>query len=255
MDKKKPRKDYVYARTVGKVSELEVIYNTQDGSINFGGEVENVYSAVTYDRKKGEKILSRIPQGNEGLFFDQPEALEKNFDILCAVDTNTLVLQGKRVSVTGVALLVPVWVPEAKGLTKYWKFDVPFCLEFVELKMKPENFGWVAALEQMHHRGVIDLNKKIGLIVDSDLGNIPDFNARKKPVEGQWLLPENTQLIYASADVGKEYIANKAIGVADSVSAQCLDAVNSGKAPFNEKRVDSPFYEGFRFITPNVVEY
>jgi hypothetical protein len=177
---KKPRQEYVYGTTANKVSSIEVIYDPATDSFRFGGEMENTYSQITYSRKKGEKVLSRLPQSNNGIFHNQHLALEKNYDFLCAVDTNTRIIKEKRVSAVGVLVIESVYIPQAQSLGKAWQFSSPFCFEFVEIRGNPENFGWLAALEEFARLGVLDGKKKVGMIVDSDLGNIPDFNSQKK---------------------------------------------------------------------------
>ena len=41
-----------------------------------------------------------------------------------------------------------------------------------------------------------DETNKIGMVVDSDLGNIPDFNSREKPIINDFYLPFGFELIY-----------------------------------------------------------
>jgi hypothetical protein len=213
----------------------------------------NVFSEVNYDRPKGPKILSRIPQEHSDLSFDPAPALEKNYDFLCAVDTNTKVINGKNLSVVGIVTFQAVWVPDPGGLQKYWQFDCPFCLEFVSLRVNPENFGWIAALEQLRLRDRFKGVKQIGMIVDSDLGIIHDYNERRKPVFDTHFLPRGVQLLYATSDAGKENVLNFAISLADSVASQSIDAVASGAAPFSTKSGESRYYESQRTIIPNLV--
>lgn len=245
-NEKKPRTEYIYGRTKGVVSQLEFTVDTSTGEISFGPNVGNTYTEVTYDRAKGPKVLSRIPQEGEALTFSTDAALKKNYDFLCAVDTNTRVIQDKNVSATAVVIVTPI--PQDKGT--FWKFDVPFCLEFVELKEPRENFGWVAACEELWRAGKVTKTTRAGMIVDSDLGNINKFNQRKKPLLASFYLPPNLQLLYASSDAGKEYVVNQTLAVADSISTQTLDAIENGLAPFDHERVESPWYEGYRIIEP-----
>ena len=251
--KRKKRIEQIYATTKGNVSEIALTIDSRTGEISFGTEMINVYSEVTYERPKGPKVLSRIPQARRSIAFDAASALEKNFDFLCAVDTNTRLIRDKKVSAVGIVTFQSVWIPERQRLQRYWKFDVPFCIEYVEIKSKPENFGWLAALEYLNTFEIIAKGQRIGMVVDSDLGNVNDYNQRKRSVLGSYYLPANTQLLYASADAGKENVINKALAVADSVSAQCLDAVSSGTASFNPKLEDNGWFEGIRIVRPNIV--
>lgn len=251
-DGRKPRTEYIYGTTVGDVSELIVTTNSLTGEISFGQDMTNVYSEISYERAKGPKVLSRIPQVDLNLSFDADNALNKNFDFLVAVDTNTKKIQGKNVSVVGIVTFQTVWVPEKEGLQKYWQHDVPFCLEYIEIKSKPENFGWIAAIQHMEKFNKINNQMRIGIVVDSDLGNIKDYNARKKPVDGPDYLPKHIQLIYASSDAGKENIVNISLALADSVSSQCIQALETGAVPFNTKALDNGWFESLRIINPKL---
>ena len=222
-------------RARGDVSEIGISVDPRTGDVRFETDMTNVYSEVSYDRPKGPKVLSRVPQKHVDVSFDAPEALEKNFDFLCAVDTNTRGIRGKNVSMVGVVAFQAVWVPEEAGLTKYWQFDVPFCLEYVEIKSAPENFGWLAALERLRIQDLINGALRVGMVVDSDLGNIADYNHRKRPVDGSDYLPANVQLVYATGDAGKDNILNKALSLADSVASQTLRAIEDGSMPFNTR--------------------
>jgi hypothetical protein len=221
--------------------------------MSFGADMINVYSEVTYERPKGPKVLSRVPQSGREISFSGGDALKRNYEFVVAVDTNTALIQGKRVSVVGVVTARHMIVPGSKGLAAYWKFDVPFCIEFIEAKAPPENLGWVATLEQLYAKGFITTSTKVGMIVDSDLGNIPAYNNRKKDVVPGALLPENVQFIYASSDSGKENIVNKVLAIADSVSSQSLAAIRSGVTPFNCATMESPWYETMRMISPGTI--
>ena len=251
--KRKKRSEVIYGTTASnKTTEIAVTYDHSTGAVSFGGDMINVYSEVTYERPKGPKTLSRVPQTEKEISFSSGDALKRNFDFVVAVDTNTRTIHGKQVSVTGVATAKHMIMPGPKGLVDYWKFDVPFCIEFVEVKAKPENLGWMAALEQLQVNGHIAAGPKIGMIVDSDLGNIPAYNSRKKEIVPGTLLPENVQLVYASSDAGKENLANKVLAIADSASSQVFSAIQSGAVPFNNTTIDSAWYESMRMITPRV---
>ncbi|CAN7403812.1 hypothetical protein [Rhizobium sp. LjRoot254] len=251
---RKTRNEHIYATTVGAESELSISINSQTGEIKFNKAMQNVYSEITYDRKKGPKILSRIPQSFGGAAFDPSDAIAKHYDFLCAVDTNTRIINGHKISVTGIVTFTEA--PPPPGASRYWKLDVPFCWEFRDLKVEAaENFGWQAALESLEERDFLSPSMKVGVVVDSDLGNLPQYNDRVKPFFEQRFLPPNVRLIYASADAGMEAITNRVLSVADSVSTQVLNAIENGDVEFNSKIVESPWYEGIRIIHPDAQTY
>ena len=222
------------------MNSLGAPVDPETGNISFCQEMINVYSEVSYERTKGPKILSRIPQDcSDDISFDASSALEKNYDFVCAVDTNTVELAGKSLSVVGIVTTQPVWFSGRRGLFHGWRFDVPFCLEYIGIKGKPENFGRLSAFDHLEKFGLIGKGEKVEMIVDSDLTNLTDYNQKKLPKYGPHYLPDNVTLVYGSSDGGKEIVANKALAVADSVSAQCLAAVKSGRVPFNQKQIES----------------
>lgn len=254
MSKKQSRKkriEHLYGTTVGDVTEIVVTVDERTGEIRFGGVMADTYSEVSYERPKGPKIVSRIPQATPALTFHSSTALFKNYDFLCAVDTNTRIINDQKVSAVGVVTFRQA--PPPQGASEYWALDVPFCWEFINLRVeKPENFGWLAAVEELNHRKLVTPGMRVGMVVDSDLGNLTDYNARRKPFFENRLLPENVHLVYASADTGGESLLNRVLKVADSVSGQVLDAVASGAAAPNRQRVDSPYFEGQRIVQASV---
>jgi len=251
---RKKRNEHIYATTVGNVTEIVVNVNAATGEVSFGGEMTNVYSEVNYDRQKGPKVLSRVPQQHDQISFDAGPALKKNFDFVCAVDTNTRVIQGKKVSVVAVVTLRSITLPERDGLKSYWQHAVPFCLEYVELRSNPENFGWMAALEKLKKHGLIQAGMRVGMIVDSDLGKLKSYNQRKEPVDLGDFLPEGVQLIYATADGGKESIVNVTLGLADTVASQIFAKLEAGDVPFNPTVGNSPHFERERHYAIDVID-
>lgn len=187
----KPRAEEIYATTLSDATELVVRINRQ-GDFGFGQPMTNVYSQVSYERPKGAKSpLSRVPLQSSTPMFEIQRAVLKNFDYLVAVDTNTRIINTRNVSVTAVVTFKEASPPP--GARAYWKLDVPFSWEFFDLRTdKIENLGWIAALGQLYAAGHVTQGTRIGMIVDSDLGNIPAFN-RTLPVFEQSVLPAGVQ--------------------------------------------------------------
>jgi len=62
------------------------------------------------------------------------------------------------------------------------------------------------------------------------------------------MAPSNVKLIYASADTGGEYLANKLLRGADNYATMVLDFLKSGKAAPNMQRVEGMPFRGRRLI-------
>ena len=90
--------------------------------------------------------------------------------------------------------------------------------------------------------------KEIGIVVDSDLGNIPDYNTGKKPIIDTFYLPDKITLLYASSDAGKEYLPNKLIAVCDKEANTLIRHIQTN--PENTShlvKVSGEPYTHFRF--------
>ena len=67
------------------------------------------------------------------------------------------------------------------------------------------------------------------MIVDSDLGLLPEFNSRRMPLIGNEYLLGCVELLYGSADIGSsELIPNRLIKEADKVSSGILKEYADG---------------------------
>jgi len=65
--------------------------------------------------------------------------------------------------------------------------------------VNPEPLGWHLNISRLTTIPALS-SKRVGVIVDSELGLLPDINARKIPYYGEHMLPGNMTLIYASSD-------------------------------------------------------
>ncbi|XOV93717.1 MAG: hypothetical protein ACFHWX_03200 [Bacteroidota bacterium] len=92
---------------------------------------------------------------------------------------------------------------------------------------KPENHNWRNLVNFIRNQRSYLVNESYGIIVDSDLGNLNDFNQRKLPIVDDFLLPPNFQLIYASSDLANDELTNQMISMCDKISKQILIKMKS----------------------------
>jgi hypothetical protein len=183
------------------------------------------YHGVSFDREKGPKILNKTPLDPNKLIIDPSIALEK-YDLIFAIDTNTKVIDGESVSVSCVVLCKLI---RDKNNVLNAEFAPIHCLEFRNIQGMAENIAWMKAIQFIIANPSYSIDIKYGIIVDSDLGNISSYNNRSKPIySGFYLLP-NIELIYASTDVGKEYLANKLISLCDKEATKLLESIMLNK--------------------------
>jgi hypothetical protein len=112
----------------------------------------------------------------------------------------------------------------------------------------------MAAREVLQAEGSIRENTKVGMIVDSDLGNLDSYNTQKMPVCSGQMLPNNVTLIYASSDNKNDSIVNRIIAIADEASSLVLDAIARGSIHPSRNAHGSELFESYRFIEVTAVE-
>ena len=140
-----------------------------------------------------------------------------NYDRILAIDTNTK----DNISVTAIAQCF-----SQKTETGFRGTIVITCNKWDSSPFpKPEIQAWAVVIDEiMLQRPVKSRSERIAIIVDSELDSLPAYNAQQKPLTSNLYLPSNFSLIYASADSGSEFLANKLIKLCDKHAAKILNA-------------------------------
>lgn len=179
-----------------------------------------------YFRENGKpKGLSEVPSIEGYHYIDLIRQILK-YDRLVAIDTNTYREEEETISI-GIAHQV-FGIPTEEGYKfHYIPVDKPFLIK--GNSEKPENQNWMNLLNFITNHKNHNPNFKIGIIVDSDLGNIPSFNQREKPIFEDYFLPDNFELIFAS-DAANDSFLNQAI-------KKCHSLANEAYNEFFKKRI------------------
>ncbi|MDQ3253853.1 MAG: hypothetical protein M3R15_08095 [Acidobacteriota bacterium] len=195
---------------------------------------ENVVTTVHFDRKTKQKVLNVTPQPSASTRMSLFSFLEE-FDVLFAIDTNTRTINTDRHSVAAMSVLEIQNLTKTDGVLRKAKLNINMFGALIRGKNmpgNPENWMWKVAIED----GIKKLYPKysdslrIGLIVDSNLAVLPEYNARTEPIFESYFLPPNFTLVYATADGGAEYILNRLIRLCDKEADKQLKAIAEGKA-------------------------
>ena len=181
------------------------------------------YAAVGsgYHRDSGKfKSTAQVVTNPERMSGSVPNWLSR-YDRLFAVDTNTIVVDGHDVCVTCCVRA------DFKLVDKTWhvKGEPIDALVMMKPRLKPELAGWLDVLRRIN----TDTALRVGLIVDSELGTIPEFNRRKIPIADNVFLPENVELIYASSDHDKDMPFNVLIAKCDKDASLLLEKLQSDR--------------------------
>lgn len=164
----------------------------------------------SYEREKSPKIINRSYIGSDILTVDPNRALYK-YDLIYAIDTNTKTINSGMISVSCIVLCKLI-KEESKTIALYSPIN---CLEFRNVIDSHEKYAWRKYIQLIMANPAYKPNIKIGIIVDSDLENIPKYNLRKMPIVENFVLPDHFELLYASSDTGKEFLANRLIAECD----------------------------------------
>ncbi|WP_029847486.1 hypothetical protein, partial [Vibrio parahaemolyticus] len=200
-----------------------------------------------YHTAKGKfKVTNSVPSINDPISTNLYKLLSK-YDVLYAIDTNKKVVNGtdycisNRMHLQLELLRSQCWQLKLTRLPAYI-FTNPTKGEH------EEKIGWV---QFMQSERLADKDLRIGLVTDHDLGYLPLLNRRQKEIPGMGLLPENIELIYASADRDKGSPLNKAVMSCDADSNFLLNQIAQGKMNL-ECLTDSPsnLYEQSGLLCP-----
>lgn len=151
------------------------------------------------------------------------ETRMEKYKHLLAIDTNTKLFSGgiftqpTNVSV-GAALAYLV----KAGKVSVEPVNRPFIAAFNS--PKPENENWMHLIELLRESCQCTDARKIGIIVDSDLGNLNDYNQRIKPIWDNYYLPGEFELIFASDKV-TDIIFNRMIATCHKLSSIMLEKI------------------------------
>jgi len=74
---------------------------------------------------------------------------------------------------------------------------------------------------------------RVGIVVDSELDALTEWNARTRPLYGDALLPVNFGLVYASADKRRDSQLNNIMSCCDRLASDMMDKVSEAPADGN----------------------
>lgn len=208
---RKSRYERIFATTEDEVASLELSFDSETGAISFCQPMKDIYSEVFHKREgKSDKVINRAYQDGECFYFESDRTL-LDCDKLLFIDTNQKEISGIHLSATMISIL--------RGNVV---FPLACIARAAKIKLEERQF-WYYALRCLIAHDLIKLNERINIVVDSHLGCLAKINSRCEPMCGNNILPKKFALHYASADVGKEYNANKAFSATDKKATEVLN--------------------------------
>ncbi len=248
MKKSKKKNEYISCTVDAFDGNLEFTYDPEMGSFMFSNSIPgSLHQKIIYERDSGkEKVVLSAPCTDQIGRFETVENLRNNFDFIFAVDTNTGVIADEKISIS-----VCYYVPKRLSL---YKESIPFLplsifeINCVKEGVNPEIIGWHILIKTLHDSPTFKSNSRIGIIVDSELGKIPDINTRSIPYYETYYLPQPIQLIYASSDTGKEYLPNQMISYCDKLADRCIVYFREKGLQTNKRVNGDQNFFGYRLL-------
>ena len=181
----------------------------------------SVHSHVLgYKRPKGLKIINQISSESQ-LLIGNPDRELTKYDYILAVDTNTRTISGTPMSAS--AVFSAKFEDSSNDDKAILRGVFSEYYEFRQMNQSSELIAWWFVIKGILEDPVYDVNKKFAVVVDAHLGEIESMNRGEKPVLGDLYLPQNCKLMYASADVGKEWGINRVMSICDKEATKFLD--------------------------------
>lgn len=246
MKNKKKKDEYVYGTVNAVDGKIEITYDSAKGGFEFSNLVQGtLHRTISYKKESGkDKIVSSSPCLDQIGRFGQQVALKSNCDFLYSIDTNSKIINGEKLSIA-----VSYFIPQK--LEVYDK-EIPFLpylafeINDIRENINPETVAWhilIAELAQKHNLS----KEKVAIVVDSDLGKLPEINNRKIPYYEDNYLPQNIHFIYASSERGNE-LPNMMMSFCDKMSNKCLTYFIDNSIVLNEKKNGDSNFRGYRYL-------
>lgn len=182
-----------------------------------GKVIENYGLSHGYIGEKKWRVTSEIKSNKTDHSLCFASKLRR-YKHLVAIDTNEVKYFGK---IFGQEVKLGLGIAIALMEDEQSEYLQPLSIPFVTtiFPSQPEQQNWIRLIETLKSNCHCMDQRKIGIIVDSDLGNIPDFNNRTKPLLDEYFLPDEYELIFASDKVS-DNIFNQMIKLSHRLSTE-----------------------------------
>lgn len=196
------------------------------------------FSQTHYEGQSGkEKVITRIQdkviRDTDALM----RCLSSSFDLIIGIDTNTKIIDGESVSVSGVINCIVQKAPESTGYYVNFPWNGAMIFRNCPEELSPEKFGWLTLI-QTFLRDRRNVAKRVGFVTDHDLDNHILYNGRKTPIFMNEYLPANFTMMYGRSDGPNENLLNHLVKLCDKKSSEVLSEIEgTGYCQFGETKI------------------
>lgn len=222
---RKPIDHYVQVQAIANSGGKVQFEFGENGKVICHEAVEgSVKSCSSYQRQSGkEKYVTQSPSIGNSAHVNQMQNIQSNYRLIAGMDTNDYDYQGCRISVSSSFL--------SDSATKKKSFSAQllpaFIISEVREDLNPEVVGWHLFFKHILPMLEVNSERRLGFVVDSELGKHQSINNREFPYYQEFYLPENVGLIYASSDTGTG-APNQLVRACDRASRELFGQIQEG---------------------------
>jgi len=164
------------------------------------------------------------------------------FDVIYVIDANTREIRGESVSVA--VLVLGRWSARGDGEAKLGLAPM-YALEYRDATVHADLLALHYCVLGLQASREPNSGLKVGIVVDSHLGELEAIRLRTAPVLDDVYLPEWADIIYAT-DAAADSVVNHLLKFADRESTKLLNLLEADKMPDAPWRSDAIHAAKFR---------
>ena len=208
------------------------------------------YSQTHYKSESGkEKVISRVQDKVIPNESELMRHLFSAFDLIIAIDTNTKVIAGERISATGIVhcALQLMSGPEHDGYHADFPWHGAFLFRNCPNGLPPEKFGWMTEIKRINSVPLSG-SKRFAIVTDHDLDSHTSYNAKETPIASDFYLPDNFTLMYGRGDGPTQNLLNYLVKQCDKESSDVLKMIEQngyyqhGETKYSIDQIPVPIY-------------
>ena len=186
------------------------------------------YSQTHYESESGkERVISRV---QDKVIPNEPELLRhlsSSFDLIVAMDTNTKIIAGERISAVGIihCVLQPISEPERTGYNVIFPWQGTRLFRNCPSVLSPEKFAWITEIRKINTGELRCDSKKVAIVTDHDLNKHASFNAKNVSIFKDFYLPDNFTLMYGRGDGPNDNLLNHLVKHCDKEASTILEMI------------------------------
>lgn len=196
--------------------------------LTLGGRLINpdiTFTQTHYTGQSGkEKVINRV---HDKVIPDEADFMKylASFDLIIEVDTNTKIIGGETVSVSGVVHCIAQNTPEPNRYQVSFPHQGVILFKNCPRELPPEKFGWLMVMQKTIRESLNKL-QRFALVTDHDMDKLISYNSKQVPIFRDFYLPDNFIFMYGRGDGPTQNLLNYVVKLCDKKSIDILKEID-----------------------------